>query len=282
MFGLKSGSSTLKVSNSIAAQANQSAYNSESRQAYIEGAPHIKHASLQRLYRQLMVEVFENAKQGALEPAVLDLGAGEGSVTVPFLELGARVTAVDISRRQLDDLQMQCHQYDDRLTVECRDVDDFLDVDQSGYDVIVANSFLHHVPDYLSLIGRVIPKVLPGGQFFCFQDPLRYDSLRWYDNVFSNVSFLAWRIWRGDVVGGIKRRLRRRRGIYLENSVHDNAEYHVARNGVDQEAIEALLCSMGFECDVTAYFSTNSRVFQPVGSFLGIKNTFAMVGRKKI
>ena len=31
------------------------------------------------------------------------------------------------------------------------------------------------------------------------------------------------------------------RGIYLENSSYDNAEYHVTRNGVDQNAIYDLL-----------------------------------------
>ena len=91
--------------NRIAALANISAYDEEGTKNYIDGAPHIKHAALRKFYGKLVVQVFDRAKQHIKTPRVLDLGAGEGSVTLPFLELGAKVVAIDISHSQLDALK---------------------------------------------------------------------------------------------------------------------------------------------------------------------------------
>jgi hypothetical protein len=88
-------------------------------------------------------------------------------------------------------------------------------------------------------------------------------------------------VFKGDVISGLGRRLRRRRGIYIEDSVHDNAEYHVTRNGVDQDAISKLLNAEGFECSIVTYFSTQNPVFQILGTLLGLKNTFAVTAKKK-
>jgi SAM-dependent methyltransferase len=266
--------------NRIASIANDLAYGSKDPGAYINGAPHIKHASLRKLYGKLVIEVFERASRNGTTPEVLDLGAGEGSVTLPFLELGARVVAVDISSRQLDVLKAKCSRYGDMLETRCEDINDALADQTARYDIIAANSFLHHIPNYLALIECASHLLKPGGQFFSFQDPLRYDTIGTFARLFTDVAYTSWRLSlgsKGDVIGGIKRRLRRRRGIYLEDSVSDNAEYHVTRNGVDQNAIRETLQKHGFECKIVEYFSTQSVVFQPLGEALGIKNMFAVI-----
>jgi SAM-dependent methyltransferase len=267
--------------NRVAASANTSAYDSEATRNYIDGAPHVKHASLRALYASLVVQVYDAAREHTAVPSVLDLGAGEGSATLPFLELGARVTAVDISSSQLSALQTRCERFGDRLEVRCQDIADILKHEHAYYDIIVANSFLHHVPDYVSMIAQAIILLTSVGQFFSFQDPLRYDSVGKPTVVFSTLAYFSWRVFKGDVTGGLQRRLRRRRGIYLEDSVHDNAEYHVARNGVDQDAICRLFEDLNFDYNIVRYFSTQSRLFQPVGAALGLKNTFSVIARPK-
>ncbi len=266
--------------NQVATLANISTYDQEMTKEYVDGAPHIKHASLRELYGRLVVRIFDNAKKHTTFPRVLDLGAGEGSVTLPFLELGSKVVAVDISESQLDALKTKCKQFGDMLEVRCEDINDTLREKNEKYDIIVANSFLHHVPDYPGMIREATTILNPDGQFFSFQDPLRYDSLGKATMMFSTLALLSWRLFKGDVIGGLKRRIRRSRGIYLENSVHDNAEYHVTRNGVDQDAIHRLFEELGFDCNIVSYFSTQSRLFQPIGDVLGVKNTFAVVARK--
>ncbi len=267
--------------NRIAALANVAVYDAEGTREYVEGAPHIKHASLRHLYGRLVVEVFDRATMNGKAPVVLDLGAGEGSVTLPFLELGARVVAVDISESQIDALRTRCGDFRDRLEVRCQDIGDALREKEAPYDIVVVNSFLHHIPDYLGLIRDIAAVLRPRGQFFSFQDPLRFDTVGGATMVFSRVAYFSWRIFRGDVVGGIKRHMRRARGIYLEDSTHDNAEYHALRNGVDQDAIRRLLEELGFDCRIVPYFSTQSRLFQRIGGLMDAKNTFAIVARKR-
>ena len=116
-----------------------------------------------------------------------------------------------------DALRERCRAFGDRLQVRCEDIEHTLTAQLDIYDIIVTNSFLHHVPDYLGMIQQAIRRLSPRGQFFSFQDPLRYDSLSSFARTFSTFAYLPWRISKGDVAGGLKRRLRRSRGVFLED-----------------------------------------------------------------
>ena len=267
--------------NRIAALANVSVYDAVATGEYIDGAPHIKHASLGRLYAKLVVQVFNSTKKHTSTPKVLDLGAGEGSVTLPFLELGARVVAVDISNSRLAALKSKCEHFGPRLEVRCEDINDTLKDKGEKYDIIVVNAFLHHVPDYLGMIREAVTLLNPHGQFFSFQEPLRYDSVGKASMAFTKLAYFSWRVFKGDLIGGLRRRIRRARGIYLDDSVHDNADYHGTRNGVDQNAIRELFKEQDFDCNIVSYFSTQSRLFQPIGAVLGMQNTFAVLAQKR-
>lgn len=267
--------------NRVAALANMFTYDKDAAKKYIDGAPHIKHAILRNLYAKLLVKVFDYAEKHTETPKVLDLGAGEGEVTLPFLELGASVTAVDISESQLESLCKKAAKHSEKLDVLCEDVNEALKNKSQTYDIVVANSFLHHIPDFLGMIEESLSLLSASGQFFSFQDPMRYDSIGKFNKKFTDVAYYSWRVMKGDLMGGVKRKLRRNKGVYLEESMHDNAEYHVVRNGVDQEAIEKLLNEKGFDCEIIQYFSTQSGLFQPIGRLLSVKNTFAVIARRK-
>ncbi len=200
-----------------------------------------------------------------------------------FLELGARVTAVDVSQGQLTMLETKCARYAGRLRLLRQEASAAVrTIKREGgrHDIVVANSFLHHIPDYLGLIREAVGVLSPHGQFFSFQDPLRYDSVALFTKVFSAVAYLPWRISEGDVIGGLKRRLRRRRGVYSDESPEDNFEYHVVRSGVDQEAIRDLFGRLGLECEIVRYFSTHGRIWQTVGTALGVMNTFGLMAKR--
>src|SRR3981189_2518543 len=97
-----------------AALANLAMFDKEGTAKYILGSPHLRYAYVQELYASLVVRLFNTAKQHAGIPRVLDLGAGEGSATLPFLELGAHVTAVDISESQLASLAEKSGRFGER------------------------------------------------------------------------------------------------------------------------------------------------------------------------
>ena len=90
-------------------------------------APHLSHAREWELYTQLVLRVFRAARQHSEAPRILDLGAGGGSATIPFLDLGARVTAVDISESQLEPLRGRCGRFGSRLEVRQVEVTEILD-----------------------------------------------------------------------------------------------------------------------------------------------------------
>ena len=75
----------------------------------------------------------------------------------------------------------------------------------------------------------------------------------------------VWRIGHGDVMGGIRRRLRQMRGIYFADSIADNVEYHNVRNGVDQELLLEHFNRRFERALVVEYWSTESALFQWLG-----------------
>ena len=266
----------------LAARANLAKYEEGCTCGHPEDAPHLKHPALRRLHAQLVGRAFDWAAAHHPAPRVLDLGAGTGSTALPLLELGAVVTAVDISRRQLEALQASCGS---RATLEtlCQDAFEAvasLQAQGRKYELIVACSFLHHIPDYLGLIGQAMVLLSPAGQFFCFEDPLRYDSLGWFPRRYSRLAHLYWRVFQGDLSGGVRRTLRRWRRVYLDDCPNDYDEYHIIRNGVDQDAILELLRQRGLECELIRYFGTPSRLWQEIAMALGIENRFAILARR--
>jgi hypothetical protein len=118
------------------------------------------------------------------------------------------------------------------------------------------------------------------GCLFTFQDPLRYDSLGWKAHRFDRMAYFWWRAFQGNYWRGLKTRARRLRGRYRDDLAEDTAEYHVVRNGVDQEAIARLLEGGGLKCEIRRYWSTQSGLFQALGQTLGLVNTFAVVAEK--
>jgi SAM-dependent methyltransferase len=215
------------------------------------------------------------------DPHVLDLGAGQGAATIPFLELGASVTAVDDSEEQLDRLRARCRPFGPRLTIVRADAAEFVWQGGRRYDSAVLSSFLHHVPDYAAFLGAVADERLePRSHVLTFQDPLLYRSLGRPTRAFGALAYASWRLRRGDVVGGLRRRARRSRGVWRDDCPQDVVEYHATRGGVDQDAVVEALVSRGYRCRMERYFSTQSGAFQAVGDALGLLNTFAVVAHR--
>jgi SAM-dependent methyltransferase len=264
----------------IAAEANKAMYDSKRKADIASAAGHLRHAMLKSLFGELLTSIYNSVARHSARPTVLDLGAGEGTATLPLLKLGAIVSAVDISKDQLNALQVKCADYSEGLEVLCGDALDIVrEMQAQGkrYDIVVAISFLHHIPDYLGLIQQAATLLKDNGCFFSFQDPLRYDTISKIERMFSIFSFLSWRIFQGNVIGGVQRRIRRSKGVYLDDCIEDNYEYHVVRNGVDQNAIRRLFEDLGLECKIICYFSTISRFWQAIGAKLGIRSSFAVI-----
>ncbi|GGT30280.1 hypothetical protein GCM10010271_37920 [Streptomyces kurssanovii] len=148
-------------------------------------------------------------------------------------------------------------------------------------EAVVCISVLHHIPDYLGTIERVAGQIAPGGVFFSAQDPMWYPRRsRMSMNLDRNAYFL-WRLGQGHFRRGIATRLRRIRGIYDDTNEADMVEYHVVRNGVDEEALRDLLAQNFEAVELQRYWSTQSGVLQAVGERFFPPTTFSLVARHR-
>lgn len=262
---------------------NQQYFRETHGAAFVKGSPHLKHPSVGKLCSEIATEVFRRLPTQNGDPKVLDMGAGDGMLTLPYLNLGARVVAADASDELLNDLKHKAGQFHNSLTVMAGDI--FASLEQLErkavkFDIICASSFLHHIPDYLDLFRRALPLLAPHGVFFSVQDPLRYDTLSRSTYFFDRLSYFGWRSMQGDYVRGIKTRCRRLFKIYRDDLAADTAEYHVVRNGVDHLAICKLFQAAGMQCEIRPYWSTQSTFFQKLGERMKLNNTFAVIARR--
>ena len=268
---------------SVSQRLNQEWFDQQALSDFVSGSPHLKHRQLTERCVAMAFDSFQRLSARGRVPSVLDLGAGEGMLTGPYLEMGALVTAVDASPQLLEVLANKAAKHPERLTTIVGDVFEALErFKQQGnrFDIVCAASFLHHVPDYLRLCRLSIEVLETPGIFFTFQDPLRYDTVPSATLFLDRASYFVWRCFQGSYVRGLKTRLRRLRGVYREDLAEDVAEFHVVRNGVDHQAIEKLFKGEGFECEVRPYWSTQSGLFQRMGEGLHLRNTFAVLATK--
>ncbi len=272
--GMPSGPETVLI--------NQEYFREKHGEAFVEGSPHIKHASLQNLCGEIATEVFRRVPSRNRVVTVLDMGAGDGMLSLPYLRLGANVVAADASDELLKDLKQRAEKFKESLTIMAGDIFDILrQLEDKGvkFDIVCASSFLHHIPDYEELCNCAIPLLNPQGILFTLQDPLRYDTLGRPTYFFDRLSYFGWRTLQGNYLQGIKTRYRRLFKIYRDDLAGDTVEYHVVRNGVDHLALQMLLQAAGMKCEIRPYWSTQSTFFQNLGVRMKLNNTFAIIAQ---
>lgn len=117
---------------------------------------------------------------------VIDFGCGNGRLTLPLLQAGFRVTAVDISAESLERLRaiakkLHCHS---RLTTSTQ-------LPRGQFDAVVGADILHHVP-IEEAVSKMNPALRKGG-IILFSEP-NILNLSW--TLFITL-FLDWRVERG-------------------------------------------------------------------------------------
>lgn len=97
---------------------------------------------------------------------VLDAMCGSGETTKYLLEMGARVTGIDISQEEIKVFQQnwpQCDAYSASILKT--------DLKSDHYDCVVVVGGLHHVHPYSVEAVEEIHRILKKGGYFCFMDP---------------------------------------------------------------------------------------------------------------
>jgi SAM-dependent methyltransferase len=240
---------------------------------YRFGSPHLTHWTLyDRLVSRLRVEL-QNLSDSGLPSTALEAGAGHGGFTEPVLASGAKVTAVEMSEASVGQLKRRFGR-NPQFSVR-HSPDGSLEPIGDRYSLVLAVAVLHHIPDYVQFLQSMARSVSEGGSLVTFQDPLwypRYPAAHRADRA----AYLVWRLAQGNLRGGLRTRLRWMRSGLDESIPNDMVEYHVVRQGVDEEAVLLALTPYFTSVRLITYWSNQLGIGQRAGDRLGLANTFGV------
>ncbi|MDD9370565.1 MAG: class I SAM-dependent methyltransferase [Acidimicrobiales bacterium] len=248
---------------------------------HVPGSPHIKHERLRTAIVSSLRTRVRALCDGTRRCHALELGAGHGTFTDTLVDAGASVVVTEMSSARERVLRSHFRDRPD-VRVEYDDDGDWIFRTDERFDLVVCISVLHHIPDYMRAVRRLAELTRPGGAFVCWQDPTWYPSMPTSVRAMSTGSYFVWRIGRGNLRRGLATRLRRGRGVLDENRAEDSAEYHVVRQGVDQDALVRLLAARYASVDLQSYWSTQWGPLHRVGQRMGLGNTFAIEATGRI
>lgn len=247
---------------------------------YELGSPHLRHRRLRTsIEARLTALVAETiARRG--DCRVLEVGGGHGTFTRCLIDAGAHVVVTETSRASADLLRSTFPA--DKVTVIHDETGEGILADTRQWDLAVMTAVIHHIPDYLTFLDGLIKRLAPQGMLFTVADPLFYPRMSAVTHRLDRAAYLSWRLVQGDYARGLSTRLRRLRGVYDETQPSDLVEYHVVRDGVDEEAIRAL-CEARFESvEIFSYWASQAPVWQRIGDRTRLVTDFGVEAKGRL
>jgi SAM-dependent methyltransferase len=242
---------------------------------YAAGSPHIRHHGL----RSRIVEQLQESVRRILDAKgscrALEVGAGHGTFTDHIVAAGAEVEVTEMSVPSAEELRSR-FRHNPAVTV-VDDPDGSRALHGEEVDLVVCLSVLHHIPDYVVAVRGMLDRILPGGGFVSFQDPLWYPRRSRVSRQLERAAYLAWRLPRGDLGRGLATAVRRARGVYDETNPSDMVEYHAMRDGVDERALLELLEPRFAGVRLLTYWSSQGHLPHTLGALAHLPNTFGLV-----
>ena len=242
---------------------------------YAKGSPHIRHDAIRTRLISTIQRVATDILDRRRRCRVLEIGAGHGAFTDHLVAVGAEVEITEMSAPSAEVL---CHRFRHNKNVTVfHDPAGTRSFEGDPIDMVVCISVLHHIPDYVITVERLVDRVAAGGAFVSFQDPLWYPRQSWSSRRLDRIAYLSWRVCQGELRRGIATIVRRTRGIYDETNVADMSEYHVVRQGVDEVMLCRVLQAKFRDVELRRYWSTQSGILQRLGDTIATPNTFGIV-----
>lgn len=239
-------------------------------------APHLKHDGLVRMLSAQLFDVIGVVNRKEMPLTLLEVGAGHGGYTKLALAAGCSVTATEMSRASITELD-GLFGTNPMLNAVFDESGELTAIGSAQFSIVLCSSVLHHIPDYTAfLTGPVFDHLAPGGTVLCFQDPLWYPRLSPIVHWADRWAYLLYRLPRGNYRRGLAALWRRLTHKLDESQPSDMSEYHVMRSGVDEVAITSALTEVFDRVEVVAYWSTPARSLQWLGERAGLRNTFAL------
>jgi SAM-dependent methyltransferase len=237
-------------------------------------SPHLAQWALYDRLVGIVHETIRGVEGDGLPLRVLEIGAGHGGYTDSLLAGGCEVTVAEMSRPSVEFLRSR-YGLNDRLTLIFDPNLGLADVGE-GFSLVVCVSLLHHVPDYLAILGRIIERIGPGGAILLLEEPLWYPRLDRLTRVLDRGAYLTWRLGQGRIREGLASMRRRFRGIPLEAERDQIVYYHVVRQGVDERAVCRFLAHRFVRVEPFCYWSNHLAAIHRPAERMRLKNTFGI------
>ncbi len=247
---------------------------------YRHGSPHLTHLPLYTKLVEVIDQQLQLLDDRRLPMDVIEIGAGHGAFTERMLAVGSRVTALEMARASSEILASRFGK--NPLFTSVYNQDGSLTCLDRDYSMAVFVSVLHHIPDYMATLKDACSLVRPGGGLLVLHEPLWYPRASKVALYVNKIGYFSWRLCQGGISSGIATQVRRLRGQYDQSNPADMVEYHIVRQGVDEESIVQLMTANFEKVELIKYWSNQSVIAQRFGERLSLENSFGVVASGRL
>jgi 2-polyprenyl-3-methyl-5-hydroxy-6-metoxy-1,4-benzoquinol methylase len=184
------------------------------------------------------------------ELTILEVGCGDGGITVPMGSLGCHVKAFDINEKAVQSAETKIDEKEFQNVVVCVD-DGYTFDDGKYYDVVIASEILEHVQDPFRFVAN-ISKRMRMGSYFVITVPNGFGPWELRNRIFMN------KLYRSNV---IRRMLGKK--LYDETSGGEHLQFY---------RLSQLLCMLSRFSFSLVDFSNSDSVFAALWSPLNKPN----------
>jgi SAM-dependent methyltransferase len=171
---------------------------------------------------------------------VLELGCGTGYLYMEFLKRGYKITGVDLSTEMINVLKSRIPKnFEKHSKLVVSDIESFAEVDDKKYSAIIVSALLHHLYDYESVIKMYCERLIPGGVFLIFFEPLK-------QNINSSTRYTMHKILARIDETLYRQQMMRKKISVLDGEYH-HADYQRQFGGIDPHRIADVFTKEGLK-----------------------------------
>ncbi len=242
-------------------------------QFYLDRHPEQTNFYQARILRKTIDRVcFEMNPSGG---SILELGCGTGYLYLEFLKRGYEITGVDLSTEMISVLEGRIPEdYRKRSRLVVSDVETFANRDDKKYSAIIVSALLHHLYDFESVIKMYCDRLIPGGVFLIFFEPLKQD-------INTPIRYSMHKTLADIDEAFYRRKMTLQRISILEKEYH-HADYQRQFGGIDPHRLTDLFTKEGLKILKVEKYCARRFGFSSflATSVLKTQNTFNLLAKK--
>ncbi|PIR96806.1 MAG: hypothetical protein COT91_04615 [Candidatus Doudnabacteria bacterium CG10_big_fil_rev_8_21_14_0_10_41_10] len=189
------------------------------------------HPKVKELYSKIFSEYILPRVSNGDQFSALDIGCGSGYLEQFFSEKINNVLGIDVSEKMLELAKSKFPSFNFKNA----DVYEYLKENNQLFDLVISNSFYHHLKDYQAVLEQVARSVKPGGALYMGLEP-NYYSYRFL----APFKFIFRKFFHEKLVENVAEKL-------SGSEYEEIAEYHLFYgNGINIRWLKKNLRKQGF------------------------------------